>query len=103
MSDGVHVITAKTVDAAGNLSAASNSITITIDTTVATPTVAPILATASDTFGTATGPGGTVNYGTNSDNYTNVTTPTFPAWYRPRRTDRLRFSCSPTVSRRGPP
>ena len=90
LTDGVHVITAKTSDSAGNLSAASNAVTITIDTTVATPTVAPILATASDSFGTATGPGGTVNYGTNSDNYTNVTTPTFSGVVSPEANGAVR-------------
>ena len=75
--DGTFAITAKVLDTFGNLSTAAGPLNVTVDTVVATPNVAPILQTASDTFGSATGPGGTVTYGTNSDNYTNVTTPTF--------------------------
>ncbi len=74
--DGTFAITAKVLDSFGNLSTAFGPLNVTVDTTVATPNTAPILATASDSFGSATGPGGTVTLGTNSDNYTNVTTPT---------------------------
>ncbi len=63
-SGTIHNITAKAADAAGNISDASASVSITIDTAAIAPSV-PDLATESDT-----------GYST-SDDITNDTTPTF--------------------------
>ncbi|MES2128811.1 MAG: Ig-like domain-containing protein, partial [Pseudomonadota bacterium] len=62
LTAGSHVITAKSTDAAGNTSV-STPLTVTIDTTTATPST-PLLAAASDS-GIS-----------NSDGISNVTTPT---------------------------
>ena len=64
MAAGKHSITAKATDAAGNVSAASAALAVTIDTSTATPTT-PDLTTASD------------NGLSNTDNITRNTTPTF--------------------------
>ena len=64
LSAGKHTITAKATDAAGNVSAASAALAVTIDTSTATPTT-PDLTTASD-LGSS-----------NTDNITRNTTPTF--------------------------
>ncbi len=64
LADGVHTMTVKATDAAGNVSASSLSLSVTIDTSIATPSV-PDLDTASDS-GTST-----------TDNLTNDNTPTF--------------------------
>jgi VCBS repeat-containing protein len=64
LGDGVHTLTARATDAAGNVSANSSALSVTIDTT--NPTVSdPDLAAASDS-GLS-----------NTDNLTNVKTPVF--------------------------
>jgi hypothetical protein len=63
LADGLHTLTAKAVDAAGNVSAASNSLFIAIDTSAPEPSTI-MLASASDT-------------GTIGDSVTNTATPTF--------------------------
>jgi VCBS repeat-containing protein len=65
LSQGSHVITARVVDAAGNESADSQSLLVTIDQTPPAAPVRPDLTAGSDT-GVS-----------NSDNITNDTTPTF--------------------------
>ncbi len=65
--DGIHPITARARDAAGNVSVPSAVLNVTIDTMIATPP-RPDLDAASDTFG--------VN-GTNTDNITRDDTPSF--------------------------
>jgi hypothetical protein len=65
LAAGVHSVTAKATDAAGNVSAASSGLAVTIDLTVPSPPSVPILAAASDS-----GP-------LNADDITNVITPTF--------------------------
>ncbi|SMF20524.1 Ig-like domain-containing protein [Tistlia consotensis] len=62
---GTHSITATTQDTAGNVSAASSGLSITIDTTAPSAPSTPDLAAASDSGSSST------------DNLTNVTTPTF--------------------------
>ena len=64
LADGPHSITAKATDTAGNTSAASAGLSVTIDTTAAAPS-APDLTAATDTGSSST------------DNITNVTTPVF--------------------------
>jgi hypothetical protein len=64
LSDGVHTFTTKVTDAAGNTSAGSAGLTVTIDTTEPSASGAADLANGSDT-GTS-----------NIDNLTNATTPT---------------------------
>ncbi len=64
LSAGVHAIKAQASDTAGNISAFTQSLSVTVDTTVAVPSV-PDLAAASDS-GTS-----------NTDNITSVTTPVF--------------------------
>ena len=64
-SDGVHSITAKATDAGGNTSAASGALSVTIDTVAPSVPGTPDLTAASDTGSS------------NTDNITNVTTPTF--------------------------
>ena len=64
LADGIHSITAKATDVAGNVSAASGALSVTIDTTIASPSV-PDLIAASDTGVSST------------DNITTLTTPTF--------------------------
>jgi hypothetical protein len=63
MGNGVHVMTTKATDVAGNVSVASGALSITIDATVATPS-RPVLAAISDS-------------GVLGDNITNFTAPTF--------------------------
>jgi hypothetical protein len=63
--NGVHSITAKAVDVAGNASAASAALLVTIDTVVPAAPSVPDLIAASDTGAS------------NTDNLTNVTTPRF--------------------------
>ena len=65
LNSGTYSITAKATDAAGNTSAASAALSVTIDTTAPAAPSTPDLAAASDS-GTS-----------NTDNITNVTTPTF--------------------------
>ncbi len=62
LGDGAHTLTAKQTDAAGNVSSASSSLSLSIDTSIPTAPGTPVLATASD--------GGTLG-----DGLTNVTTP----------------------------
>jgi hypothetical protein len=62
LTDDVHHLTARTIDAAGNLSAPSDELVVTIDT-LAPVASAPILAAASDSGRS------------NADNVTNVTKP----------------------------
>jgi len=64
LAAGAHTMTAKQTDKAGNVSAASSALVVTIDTTVTTPGT-PDLASASDTGTSST------------DNLTKLTTPTF--------------------------
>lgn len=64
LSQGVHVITATATDAFGNVSEPSMGLNVTIDTSVPAPS-APDLAAGSDSGSS------------NTDNLTNVTTPTF--------------------------
>jgi flagellar hook assembly protein FlgD len=64
LSAGSHSITATATDGAGNVSAASGALTVTIDTTAPPAPSTPALAPASDS-------------GTAGDNITNVATPTF--------------------------
>ena len=64
LSNGSHAITAKAIDAAGNVSSASGALTMTVDTATTTPS-RPDLATNSDTGSS------------NSDNLTSDKTPTF--------------------------
>ena len=66
LTDGVHSLTVKQTDIAGNTSAASLALSVTIDTSAGGPS-APDLVAASDLFGST---------GTNTDNLTNDTTPT---------------------------
>ena len=65
LANGIRSITAKATDVAGNVSAASAALSVTIDTTAPAAPTTLDLATASDT-GVST-----------TDNITNVTTPTF--------------------------
>ncbi|CAH0240659.1 hypothetical protein SRABI118_02706 [Massilia sp. Bi118] len=48
LAEGSHAITAKTFDAAGNASAASGAITVTVDASSPAALAAPVLAAASD-------------------------------------------------------
>jgi hypothetical protein len=64
LAAGPHTLTAKQSDAAGNLSAASAALVVTIDTSTGPP------STPDMTAGTDSG-------ASNTDNITNVTTPTF--------------------------
>ena len=63
LTAGLHTLTTKEVDAAGNLSVASPALALTINTTAPAAPSAPVLAAASDS-------------GVPNDNTTNVTTPT---------------------------
>ncbi|WP_193333378.1 Ig-like domain-containing protein [Duganella sp. FT27W] len=65
LTAGAHSLTVKAIDAAGNTSAASGALAITIDTTAPIAPAAPVLAAASDSGAS------------NSDRVTNVTTPVF--------------------------
>ncbi len=65
LADGLHTFTAKAQDAAGNTSAASSTMAITIDTAPPAAPAMPDLADTSDTGGSQT------------DNITFVTTPLF--------------------------
>ncbi|MGK5077309.1 Ig-like domain-containing protein [Janthinobacterium sp. HLX7-2] len=62
LADGMHILRAKASDAAGNVSAASDPLSITVDTSVAAPGT-PSLASGSDTGAS------------NSDGITSVTNP----------------------------
>ncbi|KAB8044655.1 Ig-like domain-containing protein, partial [Janthinobacterium aquaticum] len=64
LASGTHNLSVKAVDAAGNSSVASASLSITIDTTAPAAPSAPVLTAASD------------NGSSNTDGITNVTTPT---------------------------
>ena len=64
LTQAVHSITAKTTDQAGNVSPASDPLSITVDTTAPAKPTAPDLATGDDTGSS------------NSDNITSDTTPT---------------------------
>ena len=66
LSDGGHKLTATQTDIAGNASAISAALSVTVDTVAAAPS-APDLVAASDSFGPT---------GTNTDNITNNSTPT---------------------------
>ncbi|MFI5377668.1 MAG: Ig-like domain-containing protein [Tepidisphaerales bacterium] len=63
--DGVHTVSVRLTDLAGNISAPSPTLSITIDTIAPASPVAPVLQAASDS-GVS-----------NTDNITNVTTPAF--------------------------
>src|SRR5207244_2087255 len=65
LADGTYSITAKATDVAGNTSAASAALSVTIDTTAPTAPTTPDLTAATDSGSS------------NTDNVTNVTTPTF--------------------------
>ena len=65
LADGVHSMTARVSDTAGNLSSASSIRTVTIDTVTPEAPAAPVLAASSDTGSSST------------DGITNDTTPTF--------------------------
>ncbi|WP_182422141.1 Ig-like domain-containing protein [Aureimonas sp. ME7] len=65
LGQGVHTITAKTTDAAGNVGAASNALTVTIDTTAPAAPTSPMLNGASDSGSSST------------DGVTRVVTPVF--------------------------
>ena len=65
LSAGSHILTVKATDAAGNESAASSGLSVTIDTTAPAKPAAPDLATVSDTGSS------------NSDNLTNATSLVF--------------------------
>lgn len=65
LAAGVHSITAKSTDAAGNVSAASSPLSITVDTTAPTVPSTPDLTSGTDS-GTS-----------NTDNITNSNNPTF--------------------------
>ncbi|MGF7178173.1 Ig-like domain-containing protein [Azospirillum doebereinerae] len=65
LGEGAHTLTARAVDLAGNSSTASNSLTVTIDTTPPVAPSAPSLTAASDSGNSS------------SDRLTNVKTPTF--------------------------
>ena len=65
MANGVHAIVAKATDLAGNVSAASGVLAVTIDAAAPVTPSAPDLAVASDSGAS------------NTDNTTSVTTPTF--------------------------
>ncbi|NDG99237.1 MAG: hypothetical protein EBY11_15025, partial [Proteobacteria bacterium] len=68
LADGIHSLTAKALDGAGNLSSASTALSVTIDATAPVAPTSIDLATASDTSGASAG-------GTTSDNLTSTTTP----------------------------
>ena len=68
LSDGIHSLTFKALDAAGNVSSASTALAVTVDTATVAPSALD-LAVASDTSGAGTA-------GTTTDNLTNDTTPT---------------------------
>ena len=63
LSDGAHTLTTKQTDRAGNVSAASDALVVTIDTVAPAAVNAPDLLTASDSGASST------------DNVTNVATP----------------------------
>jgi hypothetical protein len=65
LGEGAHSITAKATDAAGNVSAASGALSVTIDTTPPNAASTPDLDAASDSGSS------------NTDNITNDNTPTF--------------------------
>ena len=65
LADGVHTVTAKQTDVAGNVGVASAGLAVTIDTVAPSAVGAPDLATATDTGTSST------------DNLTKLTTPTF--------------------------
>ncbi|SDH13643.1 MULTISPECIES: Ig-like domain-containing protein [unclassified Duganella] len=69
LAAGLHTLTVRITDLAGNVSADSEALNLTIDTSAATPG-APDLTDASDS-----GNEGMSNY--NTDNYTNVSKPVF--------------------------
>ncbi len=73
LADGSYIITATATDLAGNVSAVSGGLNITVDTVAPAAPSTPDLTAASDSFD----PDATPLIGTNSDNVTNVNTPTF--------------------------
>ena len=77
LAAGSHAITAKALDAAGNISPASAALSITIDTTAPAAPGAPDLLAVSDS-GVS-----------NTDNITNVTTPVFTGTAEANATIRL--------------
>ncbi len=68
LPDNIHNVSARATDVAGNVSALSGSLAVTIDTVSPPPPTIPDLTAQSDTVG----PGGT-----NTDNITRDNTPTF--------------------------
>ncbi len=70
LADGVHNITARVTDVAGNISAISGALPVTIDT-VSNPPSQPDMTAATDSFSV------TPPNGSNSDNITRILTPTF--------------------------
>jgi len=64
LADGAHTLTAKVTDTAGNVGAASSSLTVTIDSTAPGASGTPVLTSGSDSGAS------------NADNITSDTTPT---------------------------
>ncbi|MDD2691365.1 MAG: DUF4347 domain-containing protein [Simplicispira sp.] len=85
LSAGEHTVTAKATDAAGNVSDASNGLSITIDTTAPAAPSSPDMAAGTDS-GTS-----------NSDNTTSDTTPTFTGTAEANATVTLISSVNGTV------
>jgi hypothetical protein len=63
LADGVHHLSASSVDLAGNVSTASDALTVTVDTTATVAATAPLLDAASDSGKS------------NADHITNIATP----------------------------
>lgn len=79
LPDGTHQIVARAIDQAGNPGAWSGALAVTIDSTIAATTID--LETASDSDSPNTLPPGT-----NTDNITNINTPTFSGTADPNAT-----------------
>jgi hypothetical protein len=84
LADGAHTLTVKQTDKAGNVSAASAALTLSIDTVAPTAPSAPLLAAASDT-------------GTIGDGVTEVATPVVTGTADANATVRLYDSNGTTV------
>jgi len=86
LSQGVHNITATARDVAGNQSAATAALSVTIDTAAPAAPSTPDLAAASDSGASST------------DNITNVTTPTFNGTAEVNSTVTIRVNGTPNSS-----
>ena len=75
LADGTYAIYAIATDSHGNNSASSGTVSVTIDTAAPAAPSTPVLTAASDSYSPASGPDSGI--GTNSDDITNVNTPTF--------------------------